>query len=384
MSLNKNCWPSQILTISQLNTLIELKHAEVSLFSASKGCPIQFKRFSKYTHLVRTVAYDLRFTNNCRENKLSRAFKCLSVQEIERALLAVVKFVQQEQFLAEIQCITNNTNLPTKSKIIGFNPFIDENGLIRVGGKLTASNLEYDRKHPILLQRHQFTKLLFRYEHLRLAHAGPQLLLSSIRDKYWPLGGKIYAKLIVHECNRCFRCKPRNIVPQMGNLSAERINQAMPFQYVGVDYAGPFQIKNRPGRGSKTRKCYVALFIYFVTKAIHIEAVTDLSTEAFIASLKRFIARCGKPSKLYSDNGSNFVGAKNELKKVVDPLKVDKNMILDRLSVESISWSFIPPNSPHFGGLWEAGIKSLKFHLKRVVGTSVLTFEQLSTLLTQN
>lgn len=137
------------------------------------------------------VAYVLRFINNCRENKLSRAFKCLSVQEIERALLAVVKFVQQEQFLAEIQCITNNKNLPTKSKIIGFNPFIVENGLISVGGRLTASNLEYDRKHPILLPKHQFAKLLFRYEHLRLAHAGPQLLLSSIRDKYWPLGGKI-------------------------------------------------------------------------------------------------------------------------------------------------------------------------------------------------
>lgn len=118
--------------------------------------------------------------------------------------------------------MATNTNLPTKSKIIGFNPFIDDNGLIRVGGRLTASDLECEKKHPLLLPKHQVTKLLFRHEHLRLAYAGPQLLLSTIRDKYWPLGGRNYAKFTVHEYNRCFRYKPRNVPPQMGNLPAEK------------------------------------------------------------------------------------------------------------------------------------------------------------------
>lgn len=116
---------------------------------------------------------------------------------------------------------------------------------------------------------------------------------------------------------------------------------------------------------------------------MHVEAVTDLTTEAFLAALKRFISRRGKPITIYSDNGSNFVGASNELRGLYEALKSSENNILDFCTHEGVEWKFIPSYSPHFGGLWEAGVKSLKFHLKRVVGQAHLTLEEFATVLVQ-
>lgn len=138
------------------------------------------------------------------------------------------------------------------------------------------------------------------------------------------------------------------------------------FHSTSVDYAGPFHLKDRLGRGAKIYKAYIRLFVCFATKALHLEIVTDLTTEAFIATLKRFIARRGKPLHVFSDNGTNFAGANNELKRLIDFLTNNLDHIKRFGCNEGINWHFIPPRSPHFGGLWEAGVKSAKFHLKRV------------------
>jgi hypothetical protein len=110
--------------------------------------------------------------------------------------------------------------------------------------------------------------------------------------------------------------------------------------------------------------------------------VSNLTSEAFIAALKRFIARRGLISHLYSDNGNNFVGASRELKSFFKSKEFVKQVHTYAANTQ-FQWHFIPPNSPHFGGLWEAGVKSLKYHWKRIVGKTLLTFEEFSTLITQ-
>jgi hypothetical protein len=121
------------------------------------------------------------------------------------------------------------------------------------------------------------------------------------------------------------------------------------------------------------------------TKAVHIELVSDLTTDAFLATLKRFIARRGIVTDLFSDNGTNFVGANNELHNLEQLFKnqINREKIVNTLANDQITWHFIPPRAPHFGGLWEASVKSLKNHLKRVIGDAHLTFEAFSTVLTQ-
>lgn len=119
------------------------------------------------------------------------------------------------------------------------------------------------------------------------------------------------------------------------------------------------------------------------TKAIHLEAVSDLTTEAFLAALRRFFARRGKSSHLYSDNGTNFIGANRSIDSQFKNALKNNCSVAPILANEKIEWHFIPPASPHFGGIWEAGVKSVKHHLRRVIGETKLTFEEMSTLLCQ-
>lgn len=205
----------------------------------------------------------------------------------------------------------------SRGPLASLTPFLDENDIIRVGGRLGNSKFENDKKHPILLPgNHMFTNRLFIDEHNRLLHAGPQLLLASICERFWPLRGRNLAQKIVKACVKCFRANPKPMQHIMGHLPSPRVTHAFPFECTGVDYAGPFQIKDRKGRGCKISKCYLCLFVCFVTKAVHLELVTDLTKEAFIAALRRFVARRGKSSQIYSDNGKSFVSGNNALKEL--------------------------------------------------------------------
>ena len=103
----------------------------------------------------------------------------------------------------------------------------------------------------------------------------------------------------------------------MGQLPASRVNAAPGFHSVGIDYAGPFRLKTSPLRKAPRIDGYLAIFVCFVTKGVHIiEVVTGLTTEAFLAAMKRFIGRRGLPRHVYSDNGGNFKGARNDLEQL--------------------------------------------------------------------
>jgi hypothetical protein len=184
---------------------------------------------------------------------------------------------------------------------------------------------------------------------------------------------------VLHQCHKCFKAKPVAAKFKMGNLPNHRVQPARPFATTGVDYAGPFYIQEIRGRGKKLNKAYIALFICFVTKAIHIELATDLTTQEFLGALSRH------PHNLYSDNGTNVVGANNELKELRNFLKKQEtqNKIYTELTNIGINWHFIPAKSPHMhmGGLWEANVKSIKSHLKNLLGNSQLTQNELYTLL---
>ncbi|XP_045489818.1 uncharacterized protein LOC111003211 [Pieris rapae] len=152
------------------------------------------------------------------------------------------------------------------------------------------------------------------------------------------------------------------------------------FLAVGVDYAGPFLILNRKGRGSRLIKCYLCIFVCLRFKCIHLEAISELTKEAYIMALRRCIARRGKPTEIFSDNGTNFVAAARELGSF---MKQNKDFIFDFASQNSIIFHFIPAYTPHFGGIWESGVKSAKHHIRRVMRNCHLTFEEILTLFAQ-
>lgn len=339
-------------------------------------------RFSSFSKLKRVIAYCLRFKYNTL--KQNQQFGPFTTEELQDSTYRIVKLVQLECFAEEIHNLKHGQPLSSKSKITNLHPFIDNHDIIRVGGRISLAYYSYDKSHPILLPKsHYVVELLFKYEHERLSHAGQQQLLYSVRETYWPILGRNTARKIVHQCVRCHRIKPRFITPMLGNLPANRIEASLPFIFTGVDYAGPFMIRDKKGRGFKLQKAYICLFVCYSSKAIHLELVSDLTKEAFIASLRRFVSRRGRPAEIHSDNGTNFVGANNELQELSKFLQQAQEPIVQNLAQDGIKWKFIPPHSPHFGGLWEAGVKSAKFHIKRVMGNAQLTFEEFYTLLTQ-
>lgn len=161
------------------------------------------------------------------------------------------------------------------------------------------------------------------------------------------------------------------------------MQQALPFTYTGVDYAGYFEIKSSQRKNAPYVKAYVALFICLTTRAIHLELVSDLSTVQFLKAFKRFIGRRGIPSKMFSDNAMNFIGAEHEIGNSLDQLlQQTKGELHQYLLKNKIEWSTIPARAPHFGG-WESGVKLVKYHLKRVLGNVRLCFEDFNTLLVE-
>jgi hypothetical protein len=305
------------------------------------------------------------------------------ITELRDALYACIKIAQQEIYAQEISDLSKKSQVSLKSQLLPLHPFLDKEGYLRVGGRLQHSHLPYDSKHQLILPpAHHVTELIVMNEHLRLLHAGPQLLSASLREQYWIPRMKQIIRPVLHRCLPCFKLKAAASQQLMGQLPLARITVARPFINAGIDYVGPFEIKSGNTRSKTTTKCYVALFICMATKAIHLELVSNLTSEAFIAALKRFIARRGLINHLYSDNGSNFVGANRELKAFFKSEEFSQQ-VQNYAAKTQFQWHFIPPNSPHFGGLWEAGVKSLKYHWKRIIGKALLTFEEFSTLMTQ-
>nr|CAH7750739.1 unnamed protein product [Callosobruchus chinensis] len=373
---NPNTWPNSTCIVQELPEL------KVSVNIASTPTvEFPYNRFSNFNRLRRSVAWILRFKSNVMLPPDARASGSLSNQELLNAMKLIVRIVQKEFFHNELKQLRLKGVLEQNSNLASLSPFIDEDGLLRVGGRLKNSPYELNKKYPMLLHaEHLITKLLFEYEHYRLMHVGPNTLLSIIRENFWVLKGRNLARNTVRKCLICVRYKPIVAKLIMGNLPEERVVPSSPFTISGLDYAGPFWIKERKGRCSRHSKCYICLFICFSTKAIHLEVVSSLSTNDFILALRRFVSRRGKPKAIYSDNGTNFVGASKELGRY---LVASEGNSREAASKEEIEWSFLPPHSPHFGGLWEAGVRSVKHHLKRVMNNLKLTFEEVTTMLAQ-
>ena len=339
------------------------------------------KQYSSLQLLLRVTAWCLRWR---RRDPANQRGTHLLPSEIESARTRWLSLVQREAFAMEIQQLQLNRPLPSRSKLLRLNPYLDDQGLLRVGGRLRHSTIPTDAKHPVVLPgSSRLAELLVNEAHRRTLHGGTQLTLATLRQRYWILQGRQRVKALIHRCPTCIRWRATTGQQLMGDLPAQRVTPSRPFQHVGVDYAGPVSLLAVRGRGQRTHKGYVALFICLSTRAVHLELVSDCSTEAFIAALRRFTSRRGLCTSIHSDQGTNFVGADRMLQEMLALRDTGRSLIHSTLLKEGIEWKFNPPAAPHFGGLWEAAVKSTKYHLRRVIGDQNLTFEEMSTLLHQ-
>ncbi|GFT27619.1 integrase catalytic domain-containing protein [Trichonephila clavipes] len=285
---------------------------------------------SSFTKLQRVIAWCKRFIENAR-HPMCRTMGPLKSKELSESLKCIIKNIQRTSFYNEIQYLGKGIPLPNSCKLLNLNPFLDDSGLLRVGGRLRNSLIPRNKKHPmIILTNHNFTYIIINHFHILYFHKGAEATLANIRNSFWISSSRNVVKKILRTCITCRKVSAKGSQQLMADLPAARVTACRVFSQVGIDYCGPFQLKTFSEKCRQIRKAYICVFICFTVKAIHLEIVSDLTTEAFLAALKRFVARRGRPIEIHSDNGRNFVGANNELRKILKALfKVQIEAVLN-------------------------------------------------------
>ncbi|XP_062542560.1 uncharacterized protein LOC134210532 [Armigeres subalbatus] len=306
----------------------------------------------------------------------------LSSAELNATQAVLIKLAQADGFKDELKELHSGNAISKKSPLRRLSPILDPEGIIRVGGRLNLLEQPYIMKHPILLPNpHPYTRLLATLHHLRLIHGGGRVTLASMREYFWPIRGRRLVRSIIHACFRCTRASPVPATQQLGQLPIHRIRPSRPFCITGMDFAGPVYLKAIHKRASPA-KAYICIFVCFSTKAVHIELVGDLSTSAFLAAFRRFVSRRGRPTDVYSDNGKNFEGAKTSW----STFNVS-SWIATKIFTPSARMNPSPGICVHQKRRtlvdYGKGRKVAKTHLYRQLGNSRLTFEEMTTLLTQ-
>lgn len=304
-------------------------------------------RYSSLLKLLRVTSFCLRFINNSRRSNPRRS-AFLSRDELEAARIRWIWIVQRREFSEDVRLLEQSQPLPVRSPLIRLRPTLDDNGLLRVGGRLQHAVLPFAERHPLILQKDNHLSLLLVWEaHAASLHGGPQLTRSLILRRYWILHANTLVRLVIHACVRCARFRAAAAEQQMGHLPAHRARLSRPFQSSEVDYAGPLPLRTTKGRGHKATKGYICLFVCLSSKAIHLEPISDLSTASFLAAFRRFTTRRGHCENLLSNNGTNFRGAAQELRAMFKAASQFYQKCAASLANSGTKWSFIPP---HFGG----------------------------------
>ena len=234
-------------------------------------------------------------------------------------------------------------------------PYLDDKGVVRVGGRLKTSHLSYSMRHPVLLSKdHALSVLVVRHYHESTKHQGRHLTMGAIREAgYYIEKGSKLIRRVINACVHCRRLRADPSEQFMASLPPSRIEDTVPFYHTGVDVFGPYMIsENKSARQTKgTKKIWGLILTCMTSRALHVEPLSGLDTSSLAYALRRFMAIRGSCKNLYSDQGTNFVGFSN----MSGPLS-DVKCLGDK----RVTWHFNPPHASHFGGAWERKIDALK------------------------
>ncbi|XP_015116785.1 uncharacterized protein LOC107040961 [Diachasma alloeum] len=333
-------------------------------------------RYSFLSELFRVTALCQRFIARFRKVPGSSLGIPLNPGDIEQARLFWIKASQSAYLSTDLIALSRGQKLSPSSPLTRLTAFLDHQRVLRVDGKLKFAQLDGENKHPVIVPKEsQFAQLIIKDAHLRTLHGGPQLTLGQLRKSYWILGGRAPVRSFLLNCVACARQRGIRAQPFMGQLPVACLIPGHAFLNTGVDYAVPVSLRSWKGCGHKSCKGWLAIFVCMATPPVHLEVVSDYSAEDFITAYRHFVARRGICRNLFSDCGTNFLGADKEMKKLFSMVSKVSEQLAHLLLNDGTRWSFNPPGAPHFGGKWEAAVKSVKFHLNRTIGDAMLTFE---------
>ncbi|XP_066448142.1 uncharacterized protein [Eleutherodactylus coqui] len=353
----------------------------------------RFNRFSTWKSLNRAVSCLIHIARTFRATPARsshcrgwhRCPKGYTVDELTQAKDVVIHCVQQEIYARELESLQNQKNVPKDSSLRKLDPYIDANGLLRVGGRVSNAQLDSNECHPVILPNDHVASLLVRHYHEQTKHQGRLFTEGALCTAgFWIVGAKRLVSNVIFRCVTCRKLRGTFQSQKMASLPADRLSTEPPFTNVGLDVFGPWSVTTRRTRGGEANsKRWAVLFTCMSIRAVHIEVIESLDTSSFINALRRFISIRGPVKQIRSDRGTNFIGACKELN---IPSNIDSDHVRRYLANQGCTWSFNPPHSSHMGGSWERMIGIARRILDSIFlheGTSRLTHETLTTLMAE-
>jgi len=349
-------WPQAEEKPDEELVMSEKRKTVLVLCNEEKKTDWYYKYFSSFKKMVRMVAWMLRFCNRARGLR-NETTKELSASEIATAEKKIIRLIQEDAFTGasdeSIRCLR---------------PFADEDGILRTKTSIISREDTENFTCPIILPSdHPVVHRLIFEKHKEL-HSGVTTLMANLREKFWICKTRKTVRQVISKCVKCQRFSAGRIETEPGVPPTDRVRDASIFEVVGIDLAGPLYLRDG-------RKSWIVLFTCAIYRAVHLELTTSLSTDAFLQALRRFVSRRGKPHVIYSDNGTNFIGAERAL------VNVDWNVVFASAATQRIRWKFSPPSAAWWGGWWERLVQMVKRILRKNLGRASLDFEELMTIL---
>ena len=384
LRLGSDEWPKTRMSGGTDLAAVEVARCHVAVISSPTSKFIRWEVFSTWSRLIRTCVMVLRFVRLLRTSQKERpsciARQVVGAAEFGKGEMLAVRQVQLEVFRSTIESLQSN-RVSARSPLQKLAPFVDEVGILRVGGRLQHSQLPYDARHPMILPaRHHVSELVIRSAHIKVGHfRGINPVLAEVQMRFWIVHGREAVKRVKYNCYQCRRMNEDFVQQLMAPLpSARSLVSLKAFANVGIDFAGPFTTKITRRVSAKR---YVCLITCVQTRGVHLEMAYSLDTSAFLMAFSRMVARRGKPEKAVCDNGTNLVAGEKCLRELIDAL--DREKIIEKAAQQGIDWDFNPPYGSHHGGVFESLIKSTKRGLYASLSQAGITDEELLTALVE-
>ena len=360
----ETCWPvaPDVSHTSSLTGSTELRKAAMCLkVSAATSTLPNASQHQNWSDLI--TATEQTLTESDKAARGAAAETCILQQ------------AQESCFPEELDTLRKGKPLSRRSHLLSLSPELDPDvGLMRVGGRLRRSqDLDPDIIHPIILDpKHPATQLIVKHCDESLLHPGPERVFGELRRKYWFLGGRPAIRKHQHSCRECQRWKSSPGVPKMADLPPARLRLFKPpFWSTGVDCFRPFLIRHGQG----------IIFKWLTTRCLHLDLLESMDVDAFLLALRRFISHRGKPFEIWADRGTNFRAGDRTNLELNQCFQAMEPKLQEHLSHQQISFNFNPPGAPHFGGVCEREIRSVKNALRVILGNQTTSDAVLHTVL---
>lgn len=356
-------WPTE--PFSTVSTKEELR-ASLLYHHVVPDPLLQVERFSTWKRILRVTATVVRFVSNIRSKigKTACSTGPFSRSELQQASNILYRQAQSRVYQDEISLLlrpaAERKMIPRNSSIFNLNPFLDENRVLRMRGRISACEyVTADAHNPIILPKEDYiTMLVIKDYHSRYHHRNHETVLNELRQVFRIAKLRVLFKKVRATCQLCKIQRAIPNPPLMGDLPPARLAAfARPFSYVGIDYFGPLVVVV----GRRSEKRWGVLITCLTVRAVHLEIAHSLTADSCIMAIRNFMARRGVPIRIYSDRGTNFVAASKELEEALKELKQDR--VMQEIVSEHTEWIFLPPASPHMGGAWERLVQTVKANL---------------------